>query len=658
MAQAGDHQVPAGTEIEGLSPANTGRSRGSSRFLPRIFLGLLLWFSFFRLPATAISDQPPQSWEGVLSFASSHHLQWGRDIIFTYGPLGFLTSDYYWGDHFWFILLWASGFALMLAILLIDPIECLVSPLRIILCAGLPWLTVPRNADLGVDPIYLFAITVIGMTLLSARRQNSAWLVVLTSMLSWISLIKFTFCLDCILVLLIVVLTHSWQRNWKPVGTIIGSTAVSFPLAWLLAGQNLLNLGVWFRESMQISSGYSSAMPLPPFDSELAPGILIGVCLLALLLVLWVGSGKRLTPTAGACIVFAGIFLAWKEGFLRADTHTSVFLIYAFLVATVLPAMFPRSDKRHLFSVALAVAIVILVTGTFALRGATFLVAAKAGIIPKLSDTATAVFAPMAFKRNLDAYLESMRREARQPQFAAIIGTEPVGVLNYDQDIAILNGLNYRPHPVFQSYSAYTPELQRRNAAFFDSAAAPEYVLWRPGTIDARFPTLDDGRVILKILADYSPVSRQKEFVLWKRNSGPGQSHSLVSPDKIMGSAGQWVPIPARVNWLRIELDNTWFGSIKEFLYQGSVPLIQVRLADGRIWEYRLPAGCAAAGFVINPLLFSADSLVNPFLNQSKPIHVVAFRILLDERCYDQSIRLEMQAVQGIPALRNGSEPH
>jgi hypothetical protein len=112
------------------------------------------------------------------------------------------------------------------------------------------------------------------------------------------------------------------------------------------------------------------------------------------------------------------------------------------------------------------------------------------------------------------------------------------------------------------------------------------------------------------------------------------------------------------VNWLRIELDNTWFGSIKEFLYQGSVPLIQVRLADGRIWEYRLPAGCAAAGFVINPLLFSADSLVNPFLNQSKPIHVVAFRILLDERCYDQSIRLEMQAVQGIPALRNGSEPH
>lgn len=657
MAQAGDNQVPAEAENQGSGPANPARSRVSSRLLPRILLGLLLWFSFFKLPATALSDQPPQSWEGVLAFAFSHHLQWGRDIIFTYGPLGFLTSDYYWGDHFWFILLWSFGFALLLATLLMDPIDGLPSPLRSMLCVGLPWLTVPRSADLGIDPIYLFAITVIGVTLVSRKRQSGGWLLVLTSVLSWIALIKFTFCLYGILVLLIVIVTHVWQRNWKSAGIIVTGSLVSFPIVWRLAGQKLTNLGVWFRESLQVSSGYSSAMAKTPFPSELVLGVLIGLCLLALLFLLWFNSDNLVSSAAGAGIVLAGVFLAWKEGFLRADLHPTVFLIYAFLVATLVPAFFRPSGRRHRSPVPLSAVVVLLVMGTLALRGATFIVPAITGMIPKLADTATALVAPMRFKHELESYLESRRRAVWEPQFAAAIGTASVGVLNYDQDMALLNGFNYRPHPVFQSYSAYTPELQRRNAAFFDSPAAPEYVVWRLGTIDARFPTLDDGRVILKILMDYSPVGRRGESVLWKRNAAPAPPYSLVSAEKIVGSAGRWITLPGNVNWLRIEFRKTWYGSIKEFLYQGSVPLIEVRLADGTVLEYRLPAGNAAAGFVINPLLSSADSLVDPFLQQGKPVHVVAFRVLVDERCYDQLIQLEMQKVEGVPALRNGAEP-
>src|SRR5215472_17213894 len=71
-------------------------TRASEKLLPRIqhwILGLCIWLCFVKLPVTAPRDSLPQSWEAVLSFATAHHLQWGRDIVYTYGPLGFLTSD-------------------------------------------------------------------------------------------------------------------------------------------------------------------------------------------------------------------------------------------------------------------------------------------------------------------------------------------------------------------------------------------------------------------------------------------------------------------------------------------------------------------------------------------------------------------------------------
>src|SRR5690348_193924 len=74
---------------------------GNSGIVRQIFASIYVWFCLVKLPATTLRDSAPQSWEAVLSYAAVHHLQWGRDIVFTFGPLGFLKSDYYWGNFFW-----------------------------------------------------------------------------------------------------------------------------------------------------------------------------------------------------------------------------------------------------------------------------------------------------------------------------------------------------------------------------------------------------------------------------------------------------------------------------------------------------------------------------------------------------------------------------
>jgi hypothetical protein len=75
--------------------------------LQQLLLGVYVSLCFVKLPATSVRDSVPQSWEAVLAFATANRLQWGSDIVFTFGPLGFLTSDYYWGYFFPVIVAWA-----------------------------------------------------------------------------------------------------------------------------------------------------------------------------------------------------------------------------------------------------------------------------------------------------------------------------------------------------------------------------------------------------------------------------------------------------------------------------------------------------------------------------------------------------------------------
>ena len=63
---------------------------------------LLLTMCSFSLPQPGppFSEDVDSSLGAVLHFASEHRLQFGQDLVFTYGPLGFLTFFYYFPHAF------------------------------------------------------------------------------------------------------------------------------------------------------------------------------------------------------------------------------------------------------------------------------------------------------------------------------------------------------------------------------------------------------------------------------------------------------------------------------------------------------------------------------------------------------------------------------
>jgi hypothetical protein len=227
------------------------------------------------------------------------------------------------------------------------------------------------------------------------------------------------------------------------------------------------------------------------------------------------------------------------------------------------------------------------------------------------------------------------------------VGADGIDALNLDQDAVILNGFNYRPHPVFQNYSAYTPALQRLNAEFFRSKP-PLYLLWRTGSIDGRFPTLDDGEVLLTVLSSYSPVTNENGFVLWKWKRQTEKRLSLANKHESSASLNEWVRIPGEPTWLQIECKQTMFGAVQSLLSRCPETRLEVQLDNGGTRNYRLLPGNARNGFVINPFLNTQDQLLAAGAS-TNAARIVAARVgVANERAVAPSIRFVTHTIHGV----------
>jgi hypothetical protein len=86
-----DAQQPS--ESGGSSPlaeAPASRSPHAARLWQLLGSIAIVAWACLRFPHTTLTQSLDPSWTAVLMYARENGLQFGRDIVFTYGPLGFL----------------------------------------------------------------------------------------------------------------------------------------------------------------------------------------------------------------------------------------------------------------------------------------------------------------------------------------------------------------------------------------------------------------------------------------------------------------------------------------------------------------------------------------------------------------------------------------
>lgn len=576
-------------------------------FLAQAGLWLVVWLSLLKLPAPPSSGLDP-SWRMVIGYALGHGMQWGTDLVFTYGPLGYLLAATNHGANYSDFLIWqaVSNTAFATVIWLLGRH---FSGWRQVLYYAYFLFFVANY----LDAMHMTMILLLVLAWLHQGRSERRWLTALIGFgLGLLALVKFTNLMLAGFGLVCVAGHHLWRRRWGDLALSAGSFGLTFLVGWLLCGQNLGNLPAYVFTSLNASSGYGDGMALYEEPRTLALGLAAGLTLAAYyLLSLWRRTDLPIA-LATMLVVAAGSFLNWKHGFTRADGHVFAHYIACLLVPITFPVLM-RDDGpfRRVKAGLLSASLLFSLWGIQAVLPLA-ITDAPATWNYNLKQIVNALRILPALKSNARLEYDAVAKPHLMPAMRRVIGDDPVDMLGNEQAYLLFNRFNYRPRPVFQTYLPYTAELLRLNEAFFRSDRAPKFVIQKMDTIDYRLPALEDSLSARYVYYHYKYVMEEKGMLLWRRNDpDPSLDQRTLLSESTVGF-NDVIHVPALGEtpiWVEIVAKPSLLGSLRAFLYKS--PILTLGVTEGGDFKnsYRLIRRMAEAGFLVYPHFSNAFNI-------------------------------------------------
>lgn len=588
-------------------PASTENSERPLTLSDYLIGGLLALLAF-SLPQKPLLELD-SSWRQALAYFLEQGFPFGESVVFTYGPLGFLMGNTYMGLYWGGYILWQAAFSIIAA--------------GLILQVGRPLTGLSRFSyfiffvlwGMGyADALHMIIIAFCGWYMIQRlAKEASPWAVPFGLLLALMAAIKFTNLLFTGFVVLVVSAYALSLGKKKSALRLFLSFSVGFTVIWMLCGQSPFQWLAYALNSLEISSGYQAAMGLPTPEGQL--GIALGVFASIAAYVVWhfVTQPDRVRSVACFLILAAFLFLNWKHGFVRADGHMLGFFYCGLIPAIAFPALFDEQVRRTWIPrVILLVTIFLCLTGmrnTFT----TTLDYAPNIANEKLQRNIQALLNWDQARGNLEGQVDHWEREAELPKAKALIGNATVDVLGFEQAIALFNGFNYTPRPIFQSYSAYTPHLAAMNAEFIAGDQAPEFLLLKLQTIDERPQLADDSHVMALFPHLYEFRLLEKDFYVFERRPDTADPESLKpqlvkSANLTLDEELNVADLSSAHLWLEVDLPFNQIGRIRNFLYKPALVYLVLTDFDDKEIRYRIPRPIALAGFQFNPLVTDFES--------------------------------------------------
>ncbi|WP_130619625.1 hypothetical protein [Dyella amyloliquefaciens] len=580
-----------------------------------ITTGVLLFFLQMQFGTILNGSSLDSSWQEVLNWGITHHAQWGKDLVFTYGPLGFLGPDAPFDPALYptwlslqiVIALFLSG--VVTAALRALPFPGALAYLVGTFVFGVIW----SNASVWIV-FYPLSMLILTKTAENPQRGNPDVLMVtlLSAFGSLLILVKFSAFPLWLLWLPMGTLVFLTYRA-RSLGVLFLAVGLLAPIAaWIGCGQNPLNIPSYIRLTWEVAVYYGQSMQGPPArvtEDIFALGSLLFVLVLTGIGT-WVGR-RSIGKVAFGVTVAATLVLAYRAGTLRADGgHLLIFWsISTWMCALAIGHWLQTSARTRAASFVGGLLILVPLGFMFAahtypahsgqqlLRGTATIGRLKSSINQTLHFSE-------AYGQRLEAW-RTRRASLSLPGIAARVGNSPTDLIMNDQGYLLANGLNYRPRPVFQGYSAYSDELSRVNEEFFLSDRAPDWVIANLGAIDGRYPNTDDAKALVRILQLYRPVFHEKQFLLFERDkNAPQPPIAPVPVATLQASFNKSVDLSAYADsplLARFEVELTMWGKLNALLTREPPMYVEAEFRDGTIQKFRISRAVARSGFMLSP---------------------------------------------------------
>ena len=567
--------------------------------VPTWALGLLIALLTFSVSFGSPGAGLDASWGAGLYMAIHDGLSFGPDVVYTYGPLGFLFSPILWFDGLAVIsFLYGVAVWIGLATALVWSIRRNLGAIAAVLIAFVVLaLFTAVEAALAISVLWAYAVLV---------PERPRWaleaLVVGGAVFAAIEILIKLSVGPIVIAVMGLALIGARARLWQ-IGLFAAVFAIATVALWLISGGAIGDLDDYVINGREIISGYSEALAVPVGVGWHKVAAVGAVALLVAGAVLADYRDRRARICGIAIAAIAG-FAIYKEGVVRSDEgHMTV----ALATIVVLWLALPWSGMRR---VVLAGGLVLI--GAFALK-----------VQPGISDERLNPIENVQLAEEQAELLLSGTRRAEIRDYGRLVLRDLYGL--EERQLAQLEGrtvhvdpweiaaawaydLDWLPVPIFQNYQAYTEALDELNAETIASPDGPERILRQnPGAaigndvargVDNHYPSWDPPAQALATLCNFEVLSTSLVWQVLGRVPDRCGEPELI--ESVEAAYGEEVAVPqagpGEVVFVRID------GAAVEGLEKLRTLLFRARFryaaVDGA--SYRLVPGTAADGLLLD----------------------------------------------------------
>jgi hypothetical protein len=361
----------------------------------------------------------------------------------------------------------------------------------------------------------------------------------------------------------------------RAVAVAAGSYVLAVLVLWLIARQSLTDLPGYLANALPVMSGWSEAMALEE------PGRGRDYVLAAIGLILGAGLAyaatrgrDRLEAAAVGLVLLGFTWVTFRHGFTRHDAGHAITFFGPMLL--VLPA-FLRRDRLAL-GLLVAAAIPLTIGAMEGRRAADLL---------KVSTTPAVDAAGTLLSGEKRARLREERRTHLRNTWALAPSTVELlrqGTTHYDSETGLAwayQELPWRPLPMFQTFTTYTEELDELNVDFMRGDRAPRFIVRSPTNYDQREPRFESPGYVLELSCRYRQVTVDRIWqVLERSDPRCGEPREVESRDARFGepmrvprAAGRDSILVARFD----EVDRSLRDTLGRLLFKPRVVYMDLR---------------------------------------------------------------------------------
>jgi hypothetical protein len=568
------------------------------------------------------------SWVYAINEVPHTNFRFGADVVFTYGPLGFLIAPLdINGNLIVAAVLWAISQIILIGVA-VHYYYRYRSAVAVAAFAAAYLLAV----SFGL--LYEYRLLILVGLLLSLPpvpkwvwRCAAGVAAVLAAVLLYTKLST-----GIAAAAMVGVATIAWRirrvATWAEMGALLGLYALSAVIIGVGALGGPDGIAEWLGVSAELSAGYVGAMSVQGPTILMVAG-LAAVATYALFVVATRWWNRASLPQA--LIFAAGVFFAFRHAFVR---HQGRF-VYGFLLAIYGVVMLSARTRRTL---ALGAVAAVLVVPT----------AATAGAEPFCSCAwFPRALAPAGGFDRLTALVDlgATRRRLREESAAALasarlpvpwlweIGSSTVDVIPFELSLIPANGLRWVPNPVLQSYHAFTSELDGWAAEHFSGQDAPTYLLAQFGDIDQRNHFLAEPELWRAVARWYEPVFDEPaaapsgQVALLRRRTAPVPGEATIR-GSVEGRVGELIDVPTSSGLMLAEVDlrPDLAGRLAQVAWRIAPVYLDLGYLDGSVRTVRIVPATAAGGMLVNRPPFTLPGFLG-LLDGELPSAAVSMRL-------------------------------